>query len=222
MMNHQQSLRTVINGHGFQEEVSGKRRYLKGTSTLTTAEACVEYSDDGSVTVVADDACKNALLLQPILVGLFFIVIFYCCWKKSRNDISDSYWCCCKKSRRKRQEREREAAIDSTIASVASSSPVIVESTRHEREQREEQQRQLPIQASLRRRERELHRIWLETNARLEKMKGRLEAEKQARRVILNEKFQLARLEKVSKVELCLCDCFVLSSRWNLAVDVST
>jgi len=70
-------------------------------------------------------------------------------------------------------------------------------STRNEQEQREIQQRQLPVMASMRRRERELHRIRLETNVRLEKIKGRLAEETNARRILLFEKFKKAGLEKM-------------------------
>ena len=83
----------------------------------------------------------------------------------------------------------------------------IADSTQDEQEQRENQQRQLRVMASLRRRERELHRIRLETNARLEKIQGRIAEETNARRALLLEKFREEGLEKVSRVKFVALCC---------------
>ena len=99
----------------------------------------------------------------------------------------------------------------------------IADSTRDEQEKREIQQRQLPVMASIRRRERELHRIRLETNARLEKIQLRVAEETNARRVLLIGKFKKSGLEKVSNaVFACrLLEVLVVGtdSKWIVSKD---
>lgn len=150
-----------------------EQQFLRGTQANITQEdsfSCVETSDSGAVTVADYERCRPLLLVQPILFAVFaMFLIFYC------------FWCCFKKRQLKRQ-RQRAVAI-----------------TTDEQEQRETYRRQLPGLASQRRRERELHRIRLETNARLEKIEGRIAEETNALRILLVEKFKKAGLEKVSE-----------------------
>jgi len=120
---------------------------------------------------VDEQRCKRLLLIQPILMGLFAILLVYCCWKKSIIRVSDLCYCCCREGRRKRRERD---TLD---------------------EQREIQQRQLRVMASLRRRERELHRLRLEANARHETVQKRIDDERTSRRSILLDTFRALGLE---------------------------
>ena len=138
------------------------RRFLRGLQTETNAETSTSCLDQGDE---LDARCKRALLVQPIVFGVFvvifiFIVVF-CCSKKHKNDIPDSL-------------------------------------TQEEQEQRENQQRQLRMMATQRRRQRELHRIQLENNARLEKIKKRIVEEENVRRALLLSTFKTEGLKKVS------------------------
>ena len=172
------------------------RRSLRGLQTATNnATSCFDQDRE------LNDRCRRALLVQPILIGLFFIIMIYCCWKKSTNDISDSYWCCCRQRRLKRQQQQEMSSMQaaSTRATIMQGQIRIADSTPDEQEQRENQQRQLRVMATQRRRERELHQIQLENNARLEKIKERMEQEAHVRRALLFSKFQKDGLEKVSE-----------------------
>lgn len=171
------------------------RRSLRGLQTATNnTTSC--FNQDREL----NGRCRRALLVQPILIGLFFIIMIYCCWKKSTDDISDSYWCCCRKRRLKRQQQQEMSSMQaaSLRATIMQGQMRIADSTPDEQEQRENQQRQLRVMASQRRRERELHQIQLENNARLEKIKERIEEEAHVRRALLLSKFQKDGLEKVS------------------------
>lgn len=181
--------------------ISGRRFLRRATETTPEEDInCFEPSSEtGGITVVDDERCKRMLLIQPILIGFFALFLIICCWKKSKDDISDAYWCCCRKRRIKRQ---REQQIEVTTTTTTTDSIRSYNNTRQEAEQRELQQRQLPIMASIRRRERQLHQLRLEANARLEKRKRRIDQETQVRRVLLLSKFKEAGLEKVS---VCVC-----------------
>ena len=161
-------------GAGREIHLIPERQFLRGTEANTTQDddsSCFETSDSGAVTLTDEEGCKARLLVQPIIMAIFTIVLVFLC-----------LWCRFKK-------RKQESAL--AIATLTMRA-------QGEQEQREAYRRQLPVMASQRRRERELHRIQLETNSRLEKMEGRNAEETNARRMLLLEKFKKAGLEKVS------------------------
>ena len=155
---------------GRKTEFVSERQFLRGTETITAQEDDFSSFEPGTVNGTANGTV-TVVDYEHCNCSLLFLPIsmgFFAIFL---------VYCCCLKM----QTQTRIAG-----------------STRNEQEQREIQRRQLPVMASMRRRERELHRIRLETNARLEKIKGRLAEETNARRILLFEKFKKAGLEKVS------------------------